>query len=79
MNVDAELKKFSEHMQDVADGVKCPRHANTNALFHAMRRLAIEYMHTEKAIIALQRIESTGPKPMPSTAKNGEPPATTGA
>lgn len=58
MSIDREIKIFSEFMQDCERGVKTPRHANTEDLFMAMRRLAIEYMHTDKAAIALQRIES---------------------
>lgn len=58
MSLDNEIKIFSEFMYDCEHNVKAPRHANTEDLFLAMRRLAIEYMHTDKAAIALQRIQS---------------------
>jgi hypothetical protein len=58
MNLDYAIKIFSEFMHDCGHNVKCPRHGNTEDLFMAMRRLAIEYMNTDKAAIALQRIKN---------------------
>ncbi len=49
MLLDQALQIFSEHMEDCSKNVKSPRHAHSEELFLAMRRLAIEYMGTKEA------------------------------